>query len=243
MQYSDGDLSIVRELQLLRYTLLVFGGKQRISGRKQLGSSFGRCSWALSALACLALASCEGPPSEVYGVDGFGSSGEGGGESEGLKMRGFSWVIDTSLAAMPMLGRSQALALDVAFLDQQSIDLLVSLTIEPVDPSILAARGIDAMHLPVRDFTAPSQEQMLAFVREVHARHEAGEEVGVHCTAGLGRSGTMVAAYFVSLGLSAEEAVSEIRKIRPGSIETESQEEAIAEFAAGWIRRLERREH
>ncbi|MBL4634334.1 MAG: dual specificity protein phosphatase family protein [Kofleriaceae bacterium] len=196
----------------------------------------------MSAFTCAALsflslavagtvAGCEGPPSEVFGAgDGF-ESPDGRGQ-EGLSMRGFSWVVDGKLAGMPILGRAQALALDIAFLDQQSVDLLVSLTIEAIPKADLAARGIDALHLPVRDFSAPTQEQMLVFVREIAARHAVGEKVGVHCTAGLGRSGTMLAAYFVSTGMNAEQAIAHIRELRPGSIETTSQEDAIAEFAA-----------
>ncbi len=206
---------------------------------KQKIGAFG-APLACAALTFLSLAAaasvagfgggCEGPPSEVFGVGGGFDSPDGRGQ-EGLSMGGFSWVVDGKLAGMPMLGRLQALALDIAFLDQQSVDLLVSLTIEAVPKSTLAARGIDALHLPVRDFTAPTQEQMLVFVREVAARHAVGESVGVHCTAGLGRSGTMLAAYFVSTGMNAEQAIAHIRELRPGSVETKSQEDAIAEFA------------
>ncbi len=192
----------------------------------------------MSVLACatltflsLAVAGCEGPPSEVFGSGGDFDYPDGRRQG-GLSMRGFSWVVDSKLAGMPILGRSQILALDIAFLDQQSIDLLVSLTIEAIPKSDLEARGIDGLHLPVRDFSAPTQEQMLVFVREIAARHAVGENVGVHCTAGLGRSGTMLAAYFVSTGMSAEQAIAHIRELRPGSIETKSQEDAIAEFAA-----------
>jgi atypical dual specificity phosphatase len=61
--------------------------------------------------------------------------------------------------------------------------------------------------------------------------------VNVHCRAGKGRTGTVLAAYFVSKGMSAAEALQRVRELRPGSIETPEQEHAIADLA----RRLNKR--
>jgi len=56
--------------------------------------------------------------------------------------------------------------------------------------------------------------------------------VTVHCYWGLGRTGTMLAACLVALcGLDAKDAVSEIRRRRPWSIETYEQENAVRQFA------------
>jgi atypical dual specificity phosphatase len=41
----------------------------------------------------------------------------------------------------------------------------------------------------------------------------------------------MLAAYLVTRGLSAPDAVAEIRRLRPGSVETPEQEDRVAEFA------------
>ena len=55
--------------------------------------------------------------------------------------------------------------------------------------------------------------------------------VAVHCAAGLGRTGTVLAAWFVTQGLSAQNAIARVRRLRPGSVETEEQERAVEEFA------------
>ena len=60
----------------------------------------------------------------------------------------------------------------------------------------------------------------------------AGMAVAIHCAAGLGRTGTVLAAYFVAKGLSAREAVERVRQLRPGSVETVEQERAIERYAA-----------
>ena len=71
-------------------------------------------------------------------------------------------------------------------------------------------------------------EQFLAVVEQAQ---EDGRAVGIHCTAGQGRTGTMLAAFLVSQGLTAPEALAKIRRLRPGSVETVEQEERVAEFA------------
>jgi len=146
-------------------------------------------------------------------------------------MHGFSWVVDSALAAMPLPGRARPLAEDIAFLKGQNIALLISLTEESIDPDALAAAGIDRLHLPVPDFTAPSIEQLNTFIATFKRARDQQRAVGVHCTAGLGRTGTFMAGYFVSEGMTADEAIAEIRRLRPGSVETAAQEARITEFA------------
>jgi len=53
----------------------------------------------------------------------------------------------------------------------------------------------------------------------------------VHCAAGLGRAGTILACYFVKYKkLTADSAIKKIRNERPGSIQSEIQELAIGFF-------------
>ena len=60
----------------------------------------------------------------------------------------------------------------------------------------------------------------------------------VHCLGGHGRTGTMLACYMVKyMGRTATEAIEEIRNTRPGSVETEEQEELIAEYEAAFKQR------
>ncbi len=53
----------------------------------------------------------------------------------------------------------------------------------------------------------------------------------VTCAAGIGRTGTILASYLVNTGYDADEAIAYIRQLRPGSIQTDGQEEAVRQYA------------
>ncbi len=146
------------------------------------------------------------------------------------EMKGFSWVVDDALAGMPRPGAHAELEADFRFLADQKIDLLVSLTEAGVDEDEAEAFGVDVLHLPVKDFGAPTLDQLCTFTKVAREHLAAGRRVGVHCGAGLGRTGTFLAAYFVGQGMTAEAAIAHVRALRPGSIETKAQEAILAEL-------------
>ncbi len=144
---------------------------------------------------------------------------------------GFSWVEKDILAAMARPGSQRDLEEDLAWLQSAGIRILVSLTEEPIPGKVLEKYDMEGLHLPVEDFTPPTLAQIDRFLEEVDRARLDGNALGIHCTAGKGRTGTMLAAYLVTRGLSAEEAIAQIRNLRPGSVETPGQEERVAEFA------------
>jgi len=143
---------------------------------------------------------------------------------------GFSWVLDEQLAGMPRPGTGFPLEQDLEFLSGMKIDLLVSLTETPTSSDALSAKGISLLHLPVPDFAAPTQEQLRQFVEASAAVIDGGGRVGVHCAAGKGRTGTALAVYLVHTGMTATKAIERVRELRPGSIETAAQEQAVIDY-------------
>ncbi len=119
----------------------------------------------------------------------------------------------------------------LAGLAQQGVTVLVNLHTRRHDPSRLARHGLVEVHLPVRDFSAPSPVQLEQGIAAIAGAVAAGERVALHCGGGLGRTGTLLACYLVHQGWSAEAAVTRVRERRPGSIETAGQVAAVHAFA------------
>jgi atypical dual specificity phosphatase len=138
----------------------------------------------------------------------------------------FSWLVEHNLAALSYPESEDAFTL----LWKMGIRVLINLTEEPYPGEFLRKVGILAEHIPVLDFTAPTLKQVEQALSTIHFYLGENMHVAVHCIAGLGRTGTILACYLVGEGKSGDEAIAVIRGWRPGSIETLDQEAVIHEY-------------
>lgn len=119
----------------------------------------------------------------------------------------------------------------IATLSERGIQLLVNLHVRPHEPEHLKWYGLREVHLPVKDFAAPSPSQIDRGVRAILEARAVDERVAVHCGGGLGRTGTLLACYLAKAqGLGAEQALRRVRALRPGSVETPEQAAAVVEW-------------
>lgn len=147
-------------------------------------------------------------------------------------MQRFYWVIEGRLAGCSRPGAyGQSIADDLAILRDHGIQSVLTLTETPVLAHELEAAGLDTLHLPVDDFFAPTTQQMLQALAYIDASLAESMPVAVHCLAGQGRTGTILAAWLLRSGLSADEAISEIRALAPGAIESAPQVAALRRWA------------
>ena len=88
------------------------------------------------------------------------------------------------------------------------------------------------LHLYVEDYKVPSIQKMDSTVQFIENEIKLKRPVMVHCAAGRGRTGTILAAYLLKKEkLSPEQAIKKVREIRPGSIQTRIQEKSIYEYS------------
>lgn len=98
-----------------------------------------------------------------------------------------------------------------------------------------AQRGValDAyLHVPVTDDAPPSPEDFRRGAAFITQQRQQGRSVYIHCASGVGRAPTMAAAYLMlEQGLSLDEALATIRRVRPFIRITPPQEAALQALA------------
>ncbi len=145
--------------------------------------------------------------------------------------RGFVWIEDGRLAATPMPGITASFDHDLDLLKQAGITVLITLTEQNFPQAILAQHGLRNLHFPIADRKAPSTAETDVLVNQMHDLLNHGEVLAVHCLAGLGRTGTILAAYMVKeKGVSAQVALNQIRHFNRQFVQTDDQEDFLMEY-------------
>jgi ADP-ribosyl-[dinitrogen reductase] hydrolase len=95
----------------------------------------------------------------------------------------------------------------------------------------LAGHGVEWLHLPIIDMMAPDERFETVWI-DVWPRMDRilqdGGRIFIHCYAGLGRTGTIASLILMQYGISAREAMRQVREARPGSVQSFEQEHYLS---------------
>jgi atypical dual specificity phosphatase len=129
-------------------------------------------------------------------------------------------------------------ATDIYALHQQGVRALISLTersligLSDITAALLQELDLTYLHAPIRDHYPPDHAQarhILQFIEQMKAEKRL---TFIHCHAGVGRTGTILHAYFIGQGLSLANAKARVkaRRIQCMLLSPE-QEDFLSEFA------------
>jgi len=137
----------------------------------------------------------------------------------------FSWILEKKLAGSAIPTSKE----EVDWLKEEGVKSIVTIREEPLEEEWL--EDINYLHIHSNDMGVPEFDDLINSVDFLHQRITNDEPVMVHCLAGLGRTGTILACYMIKYEqMSADDAIQKVRNERHGSIQSFSQEEIIFRF-------------
>ncbi len=152
---------------------------------------------------------------------------------------GFHWVVPGKLAGCPEPGIVHDIDYDLDLLSRVGIQVLVTLTEHDLDQVSLTRHGLSNIHLPIFDREAPSLAQAYMLVRRMQKLMDEGKALAVHCKAGIGRTGTILAAWMIREGgFSSAGAIELLRNVNKSYVQSASQESFLQTFEADIVQRL-----
>jgi len=93
--------------------------------------------------------------------------------------------------------------------------------------------GLDVIHFPIMDFGTPDQEELRPVLDRTVRQAQAGKNIVIHCSAGIGRTGLFTASLAKKvLNLHGREAINWTRQYIPGAIETQEQIDFVRAYIA-----------
>jgi len=139
----------------------------------------------------------------------------------------FSWFREGKIAGsgLPVGERG------FRWLKDHGVSTIITLTPEGLDQAALHRVGISNIKIPLINRAPATPEVLDKIVDSLVSELAQGRRVLVHCQAGQGRTGMALAAYLIrEEGMTAEQAIEEVKRLRPGSLKRDVQIECLRKY-------------
>jgi atypical dual specificity phosphatase len=143
---------------------------------------------------------------------------------------GFAWLEPGRIAGAPLPGAVNDIHHDLVALKRMGITMLITLTERDLPGDVLRQHGLANLHLPIYDHEVPTLAQIQMLLKRMEGLIQRGEVLAVHCLAGRGRTGVVLAAWWVRAGLTAQEALRRVRLIDPRYVQNAEQETFLQSY-------------
>lgn len=121
------------------------------------------------------------------------------------------WIVPGKLAGV----RKPTGATELRELQAVGIKSIISVLDDPANLDLYEQLDFAFRWLPIQGGTAPSRDRVQELASFIDEQHAQGWAVAIHCTNGLRRTGTMLAAYLIYVGATYEAAMQTIHAANP----------------------------
>ncbi|MEM0118354.1 MAG: dual specificity protein phosphatase family protein [Conexivisphaerales archaeon] len=139
----------------------------------------------------------------------------------------FSWLIENKVAGsgLPVGERGYR------WLRDHGVSAILCLTEDTWGKAHAEKLGMQYMHIPMLNRQPEIPRKLDQAVDAITSTLNQGKSILIHCQAGQGRTGMVLAAYLIrEKGLTADEAIKHVRNLRTGSLKREKQVKALHDY-------------
>lgn len=101
------------------------------------------------------------------------------------------------------------------------------------EQALLQTAGIEFVTYPIKDMHLPDKAAYTLFIDSLYRRLEKGDNLAVHCRAGIGRTGMTSSCLLIRAGFESRDAIEAVASARGVSIpDTQEQIDFICDFSS-----------